>query len=160
MPQLTYASASARCQASSPSDRAPASGRKSYWPAGSARSNAAVFWASASHTPRNVCNSVVAIGTEPPLVLGSGRRVHREAATHARGKHRPWRGILQAREPRRFGSHPVAQPRRSTLDRKSTRLNSSHLVISYAVFCLKKKKIHLELKHVNATPSSLRSIAR
>src|SRR5256885_8544654 len=29
-------------------------------------------------------------------------------------------------------------------DRKSTRLNSSHLVISYAVFCLKKKK---ELKH-------------
>src|SRR5256885_5498096 len=27
------------------------------------------------------------------------------------------------------------------VDRKSTRLNSSHLVISYAVFCLKKKKI-------------------
>src|SRR2546426_9240917 len=29
---------------------------------------------------------------------------------------------------------------RDRLDRKSTRLNSSHLVISYAVFCLKKKK--------------------
>src|SRR5256885_8483418 len=29
---------------------------------------------------------------------------------------------------------------RDGLDRKSTRLNSSHLVISYAVFCLKKKK--------------------
>src|SRR5256885_15315388 len=29
---------------------------------------------------------------------------------------------------------------RNFLDRKSTRLNSSHLVISYAVFCLKKKK--------------------
>src|SRR2546426_5961295 len=28
----------------------------------------------------------------------------------------------------------------SSPDRKSTRLNSSHLVISYAVFCLKKKK--------------------
>src|SRR5256885_6375113 len=28
----------------------------------------------------------------------------------------------------------------ATKDRKSTRLNSSHLVISYAVFCLKKKK--------------------
>src|SRR5690625_6385654 len=27
-------------------------------------------------------------------------------------------------------------------DRKSTRLNSSHVAISYAVFCLKKKKIH------------------
>src|SRR5262245_65028841 len=30
----------------------------------------------------------------------------------------------------------------SALDRKSTRLNSSHLGISYAVFCLKKKKIY------------------
>src|SRR5256885_8101355 len=29
------------------------------------------------------------------------------------------------------------------LDRKSTRLNSSHLVISYAVFCLKKKNLNL-----------------
>src|SRR2546426_2582527 len=29
---------------------------------------------------------------------------------------------------------------RAHIDRKSTRLNSSHLVISYAVFCLKKKK--------------------
>src|SRR2546426_7480112 len=29
---------------------------------------------------------------------------------------------------------------RFDIDRKSTRLNSSHLVISYAVFCLKKKK--------------------
>src|SRR5262245_65230777 len=29
---------------------------------------------------------------------------------------------------------------RGTIDRKSTRLNSSHLGISYAVFCLKKKK--------------------
>src|SRR5256885_8725476 len=32
---------------------------------------------------------------------------------------------------------------RSRQDRKSTRLNSSHLVISYAVFCLKKKKKQL-----------------
>src|SRR5256885_12752871 len=31
-------------------------------------------------------------------------------------------------------------PSTSAGDRKSTRLNSSHLVISYAVFCLKKKK--------------------
>src|SRR5437588_7601084 len=33
-----------------------------------------------------------------------------------------------------------SQPQRATIDRKSTRLNSSHTVISYAVFCLKKKK--------------------
>src|SRR2546426_5046194 len=32
-------------------------------------------------------------------------------------------------------------------DRKSTRLNSSHLVISYAVFCLKKKKQHNHPHH-------------
>src|SRR5256885_3910153 len=30
-------------------------------------------------------------------------------------------------------------------DRKSTRLNSSHLVMSYAVFCLKKKKLYMVL---------------
>src|SRR5438132_8174072 len=35
-----------------------------------------------------------------------------------------------------------------SLDRKSTRLNSSHTVISYAVFCLKKKKDMIErLEH-------------
>src|SRR5256885_9962491 len=36
-----------------------------------------------------------------------------------------------------------------SLDRKSTRLNSSHLVISYAVFCLKKK--HLMISALVAT---------
>src|SRR2546427_6408824 len=35
--------------------------------------------------------------------------------------------------------HPVPDPDRQA-DRKSTRLNSSHSQISYAVFCLKKKK--------------------
>src|SRR5438270_5488233 len=34
-----------------------------------------------------------------------------------------------------------------SLDRKSTRLNSSHSQISYAVFCLKKKKIKHPIKH-------------
>src|SRR5256885_12136955 len=47
---------------------------------------------------------------------------------------------------RLLATGPVAEgflvigPRRLRRDRKSTRLNSSHLVISYAVFCLKKKK--------------------
>src|SRR5215204_6861320 len=45
------------------------------------------------------------------------------------------RGVPGAR-PCRPGP-PALGPRR---DRKSTRLNSSHTVISYAVFCLKKKK--------------------
>src|SRR5258708_26787524 len=38
----------------------------------------------------------------------------------------------------RLGGCDVGRPRR---DRKSTRLNSSHQIISYAVFCLKKKKM-------------------
>src|SRR5947208_11402396 len=40
-------------------------------------------------------------------------------------------------EPRLGRARRRARPRR---DRKSTRLNSSHQIISYAVFCLKKKK--------------------
>src|SRR5256885_2481974 len=43
------------------------------------------------------------------------------------------RGAVRSRAGR------VRKPCRPLRDRKSTRLNSSHLVISYAVFCLKKK---------------------
>src|SRR5256885_17217192 len=50
------------------------------------------------------------------------------------------RRLTQARLGRRTPCG-FALPRRCS-DRKSTRLNSSHLVISYAVFCLKKKKRH------------------
>src|SRR5256885_13138212 len=45
---------------------------------------------------------------------------------------------------RGFGERGELGPfslRKDRTDRKSTRLNSSHLVISYAVFCLKKKKM-------------------
>src|SRR5256885_14961918 len=42
-------------------------------------------------------------------------------------------------------SHPPLRPGDPARDRKSTRLNSSHLVISYAVFCLKKKKKKIEI---------------
>src|SRR5256885_12480609 len=43
-------------------------------------------------------------------------------------------------------------PAETAEDRKSTRLNSSHLVISYAVFCLKKKTRHgrLIMQHLSA----------
>src|SRR5256885_8363894 len=40
------------------------------------------------------------------------------------------------------------------VDRKSTRLNSSHLVISYAVFCLKKKKRY---EHSDTSPGTMTS---
>src|SRR2546426_3798547 len=42
------------------------------------------------------------------------------------------------------------------IDRKSTRLNSSHLVISYAVFCLKKKKKKIQLMNFSPTVLALR----
>src|SRR2546430_13656425 len=43
-------------------------------------------------------------------------------------------------------------------DRKSTRLNSSHSQISYAVFCLKKKKIE-QNRHRQSFPNTLRLAA-
>src|SRR5437763_11853427 len=42
------------------------------------------------------------------------------------------------------------RPRRAHGDRKSTRLNSSHRCISYAVFCLKKKKKKRRIKTIKA----------
>src|SRR5690554_7518115 len=39
-----------------------------------------------------------------------------------------------------MGSDPALEGNKAGLDRKSTRLNSSHVRTSYAVFCLKKKK--------------------
>src|SRR3712207_8688905 len=56
------------------------------------------------------------------------------------------------------GRHPVGDPASYDLsafdladmaDRKSTRLNSSHANISYAVFCLKKKKKKNKYAHTN-----------
>src|SRR3989454_4370866 len=50
---------------------------------------------------------------------------------------------------RKFKSTAFWQRIHDEGDRKSTRLNSSHLVISYAVFCLKKKKkIHRESQRI------------
>src|SRR5258708_22303543 len=56
---------------------------------------------------------------DPPLPAADGAGAARRAQAEARRRRR---GALGA-------------------DRKSTRLNSSHQIISYAVFCLKKKKI-------------------
>src|SRR5258708_11344152 len=55
---------------------------------------------------------------------------------------------LSVKSPKRI-SKPQAWPivwAPSPVDRKSTRLNSSHQIISYAVFCLKKKKRSIELE--------------
>src|SRR5438034_5744676 len=73
------------------------------------------------------------------------------ASPRARGNRRDGRGdaILFGCIPARAGKPDKGRfrsrdgrvhPRARGEDRKSTRLNSSHTVISYAVFCLKKKK--------------------
>src|SRR5256885_11653598 len=49
-----------------------------------------------------------------------------------------------------FGGAIMPVTRRQREDRKSTRLNSSHLVISYAVFCLKKKKENIRTSHISS----------
>src|SRR5205807_8633296 len=71
------------------------------------------------------------------------------ASLHRLGRQR-WSVVLQLRQLLhrhhcasagwfRHREQPPGELGRRNQDRKSTRLNSSHLVISYAVFCLKKK---------------------
>src|SRR2546427_4664829 len=63
--------------------------------------------------------------SQPPLRLALGQR------------------IVELHEVERLAAHDALQrvvAGRAVVDRKSTRLNSSHSQISYAVFCLKKKK--------------------
>src|SRR5256885_7276856 len=63
---------------------------------------------------------------------------------------------LAARHGRETPLRLVLAVQLDLLDRKSTRLNSSHLVISYAAFCLNKKNIHREPRRRSAprlTPS-------
>src|SRR2546430_11384405 len=50
--------------------------------------------------------------------------------------------LLQGHHDRFFPSRAASALSASAIDRKSTRLNSSHSQISYAVFCLKKKKTY------------------
>src|SRR2546430_7266513 len=79
----------------------------------------------------------------------SGSRVDRRAPGH----HARPPGLERIRQVHRPPANPG--PRR---DRKSTRLNSSHSQISYAVFCLKKKKknknnMHMACQHKATKPA-------
>src|SRR3989454_5025243 len=69
------------------------------------------------------------------LFRSAGRQGGRSRSGTVRHRHfgARWKALAGRRE------RCVHQPAEMA-DRKSTRLNSSHLVISYAVFCLKKKK--------------------
>src|SRR2546430_10474161 len=54
-------------------------------------------------------------------------------------------------------NHPTAAAFRYDADRKSTRLNSSHSQISYAVFCLKKKK-KIKQQHIARTENVYKTV--
>src|SRR5258708_20952698 len=64
-----------------------------------------------------------------------------------------WRGCLA----RCSRSPPSSRWKHSRKDRKSTRLNSSHQIISYAVFCLKKKKHKKKRRHTTRNVVEMRS---
>src|SRR3712207_7471761 len=69
---------------------------------------------------------------QPRHALPEHERLRGQVRRRARARPDPGRG----RDP----AHDPGDPRALHRDRKSTRLNSSHANISYAVFCLKKKK--------------------
>src|SRR3989454_12073354 len=99
---------------------------------------------------RRLFDRVVAEVRRPrPLEVGVQRAVYvtdsqadaRAAAEEARWNMRVTLSLRNHYERVERGrAIPVPATKEPDLDRKSTRLNSSHLVISYAVFCLKKKK--------------------
>src|SRR5690554_7249359 len=81
-------------------------------------------------------------GAEPLPLLGgeqAGRSLG-EVGQHAVGA-----GAHEAGQ--RLEDHAIGVQPAVLEDRKSTRLNSSHVRISYAVFCLKKKKNHITTHH-------------
>src|SRR5438477_7314896 len=83
-------------------------------------------WLSLERKKKNRCRSarLPGITSQQHRFGGTEYNLGRREIGHVRGA--PWWTFLFRRRP--------------AIDRKSTRLNSSHMSISYAVFCLKKKK--------------------
>src|SRR5260221_8627841 len=94
-----------------------------------------------------------------------GRRsdadMHCRSSRHGRRSHfRAGRGAEALPLPDRFDEWPREAGIHSREDRKSTRLNSSHTVISYAVFCLKKKKTRNNWIYLDITTSYFATLKR
>src|SRR2546430_12689160 len=95
----------------------------------------------------------------------SGADYHRQSGRHAEGAPQSLGKRLRPLEARRLAAAGQSRPSalhalhaRNGRDRKSTRLNSSHSQISYAVFCLKKKKINDEHIRFRQDSASFRII--
>src|SRR5690242_21203419 len=80
--------------------------------------------------------------------FGDGEWRHKDVWKHTKQVVRQAVPQLEVRWASLF--HDIGKVKtRSITDRKSTRLNSSHMSISYAVFCLKKKKRNKKKKKQN-----------
>src|ERR1035438_9377792 len=78
-------------------------------------------------------------GTVDCVCAESGWRVGRDVRELCDREIRSWSKHAIANSLGHLGAARLGRPGVGGIDRKSTRLNSSHLGISYAVFCLKKK---------------------
>src|SRR3712207_8430942 len=93
--------------------------------------------------PRSTLFPYTTLFRSYPALGGEGSTpCHNGIVRHGR------RYLHDRREPRRARRVGAPELGLYQLDRKSTRLNSSHANISYAVFCLKKKNYHTLPRHV------------
>src|SRR3712207_7753958 len=83
----------------------------------------------------------------PYTTLFRSDEVHAMARAARKMRQREEQRRRQGRQRERPAHAPTHEREHGGRDRKSTRLNSSHANISYAVFCLKKKKTHPYLSH-------------
>src|SRR2546427_2975272 len=93
--------------------------------------------------PRSTLFPYTTLFRSRPIHRAQPRRENSESGGCARQESFEWkirRLPSASRQSMAGGSHGRAAYREANGDRKSTRLNSSHSQISYAVFCLKKKK--------------------
>src|SRR2546426_2095530 len=88
--------------------------------------------------PRSTLFPYTTLFRSQKLVARERHEVH--AGGHRLRHRRLVREAVRAQVHERAGAEVLHHRNPTRADRKSTRLNSSHLVISYAVFCLKKKK--------------------
>src|SRR3712207_8941462 len=88
---------------------------------------------------------------ETGVGLVRGHTLLADALATSVGEHERFGGVVPEIASRAHLEAMVPTVHRALEDRKSTRLNSSHANISYAVFCLKKKKSLLLLDDLNQT---------
>src|SRR5207253_9625630 len=108
---------------------------------------APISWPSPTRCPRSPPLSSFSFscsGTPPALHSFPTRRSSDLSDRAARGQHSEEPRVQQRQRPAALGPATRGEQRE---DRKSTRLNSSHVAISYAVFCLKKKKKKKPTQH-------------